>query len=352
MKKILLSTSISIALLLFFPFRFIDSHTVQAATINGLCLTDREFTDASAMTLAAIRTWLNARGGYLKGTNPDGSPFTFTDVDGDPTDPAKEIYEAATKVPYFDTITKQYLPAMNPRVLLATLYKEKPSAFTLSGRPTDATLTNLAGLKINSPSARDQIRKAGAQLRRNFYARLSVCEQTNNSWQIETPRQTGEPSPGDERDESGNTISVTPENKVVAALYSYTPWAGPVFGGGRSRLDNNPDAFKGRGGNGYFCELWKQFGWETLPGSLAIAPQNPRLICTFLGGDPSPPRCVSLNASGGTPPYTWSTTKGVLSATTGRNVQLRPPANSGSALGGTAYSVSRLRMPLAGLLCI
>lgn len=46
---------------------------------------------------------------------------------------------------------------------------------------------------------------------------------------------------------------------------------------------------------------------------------------------------VTITASGGLPPYTWSTTGGILSATTGNPVTLTPAANPGSSEPGTAY---------------
>lgn len=47
---------------------------------------------------------------------------------------------------------------------------------------------------------------------------------------------------------------------------------------------------------------------------------------------------VTLTVTGGAAPYTWSTTVGVLSSSTGSSVALTPPVNSGSGLPGIAYS--------------
>ena len=44
-----------------------------------------------------------------------------------------------------------------------------------------------------------------------------------------------------------------------------------------------------------------------------------------------------FNATGGVPPYTWSTTGGTLSTVTGSLSRLDPPANPGSGEAGTAY---------------
>lgn len=313
----------------------------HAATIDALCISERDFTNTNTMDLAAIRAWLNSRGGFLKGTKTDGTPFTFTDVDGKETDPAQEIFDAAV-LPYYDSINSQWLPGMNPQVLLTTLYKEKPAAFTLTARPSNSTLKNLAGLKINSPSARDQIQKAALTVKRNFHAALSHCKTTNNGWQVDAVKLTGEPNPGNEITVDGNPIPVFPENKAVATLYSYTPWVGPAFGGGLAIYDTNRNAYKARGGNGYFCELWKKFGWEVpAPSTPIIGPSaSPNILCRVA----APNKCVSLNVAGGTGPYQWTASQGTVTATgNGRNIQLRPPPNPGAWRVGTmAYAQAGL----------
>lgn len=51
---------------------------------------------------------------------------------------------------------------------------------------------------------------------------------------------------------------------------------------------------------------------------------------------------VTLTASGGVAPYSWETTKGTLSSTTGAVVTLTPPTNSGSSFqpGVIAYGIA------------
>jgi hypothetical protein len=324
-----LAVVLYLAVLLFFLW----GQTVQAASINGLCLTDREFWDVNSMNLDSIRAWLDNQGGYLKGTNYpiDGTPFTFIDVDGDVTDPALVIFLAAT-TPFIDPVTGQEFPGMNPRILLTTLYKEKPLAFVDPLRPTNRTLQRLAGWGTPSASARAQIQGGANQLKRDFYGRLAQCNPTIGNWQIDTARQTGEPNSGDEKYANGTAVSVTPENKVVAALYSYTPWAGEKFGGGfRSGDARIPGT--GEGGNGYFCDLWNQFLFEAPPSdSVSVDAPNPTLFCS---------KCISLNASGGTSPYTWSINKPdapfTVTGVNQQNARVRPPTNNGGYPGVQAY---------------
>jgi hypothetical protein len=337
--KIISIVTLSATWLLIVPSCFLTGDGVQAATINGLCLTEREFTDTNTMDLAAIRAWLNASGGYLRGTNSDGTPFSFTDVDGQETDPGKVIFDSVNlPFTFTDPVTKvthTITGGLNPRVLLTTMYKEQPSAFKgPPDRPNNDTLQFLAGWGTTlSPSARAQIVGAAQQLRRDFHFRLAQCMPTIGNWQVDTPRQTGT-NPGDERDENGEPFDVTPESKV-GVLYSYTPWVGEKFGGG-FKAGNPRLPGTGAGGNGLFCDLWKdKFGWEVPPPSTpTIGPtSSPTLYC----GNTTP-RCLSLNVVGGTAPYQWVPNKGTVTPSgNGRNVQLRPPANPGSKLGGIAY---------------
>jgi hypothetical protein len=118
--KILSVVTLAVAWMLTVSSSYLDGDIVHAATIDGLCINEREFTNTNTMDLAAIRAWLNSRGGFLKRTNPDGTPFTFTDVDGNSTNPAQEIFDSAI-LPYYDSgVTNQWLPGMNPQILLTT----------------------------------------------------------------------------------------------------------------------------------------------------------------------------------------------------------------------------------------
>jgi hypothetical protein len=320
----ILLTSVSVFWTLVATLIFMPRATL-AQSKNGLCMTEPEFTNVSAMgqtaaeRLQAIRDWLDGlvagspSNSFLKGRNPDGSNYTFIDLDGNPTDPAQEISNAAG------------MNNINPRVLLATLRKEKPEVFRFSERPADRALQTLAGCGT-SPTARQQIQCMGQKFKEYYYDRLAQCNATIGGWNIDLLKQTGD-TPGEEKDASGNVCSVEPESKGVAALFQYTPWIGRALGCGYSP---NPLYPNGVGGNGLYCQFWNQHGWDAPPSTdLKVSLQNPTLSCPGA-------KCVSLNASGGTPPYSWTTNKPISGAgaftlqVTGvhqQNARFRPPAN-------------------------
>lgn len=328
------------ALLIFTP------RPSYADSANGLCLTEPEFTDVNAMgqtdeqRLQAIRDWLDGllprspKGAFLKGRNPDGTSYTFQDLDNGPTDPAQEISNAAKN------------NKINPRVLLSTLRKEKPRVFKDSRRPSNRALRTLAGCG-SSPTAREQIQCMGRKLKEWFYDQLSQCSTTPGGWNVDVEKGTGDTEKNIfELNQDALRCSATPESKAVAVLYQYTPWKGRRYDGCGW---GHPDYPEGAGGNGLFCAFWKQHGWQTTsPGPLTLSPQPLTMSCAPPTPE-QPSRCLSINVSGGDPGpngYSWSitgpnltTTEGVLtvSGVTKQNVQLKPPDNPGANLAGTAY---------------
>lgn len=70
-------------------------------------------------------------------------------------------------------------------------------------------------------------------------------------------------------------------------------------------------------------------------GPLTISQQNPIFTC-----GPTTSRCVSINASGGTAPYTWSTSNGVRTVTgvNSQSLMLRAPSNPHPEVQGIAYA--------------
>mgnify|MGYP001595759323 FL=1 len=95
----------------------------------------------------------------------------------------------------------------------------------------------------------DQILDGSAQMRIDF-DRLSNGQSTAGGWKVGLAKLSGEPNPGDEKNAAGKSISVTPANKAVAVLFTYTPWVGQDWGG-QTLI----------GGNALFCKVWKKFGF-------------------------------------------------------------------------------------------
>lgn len=336
MKKILIST-LSVVWILVVQLCF--PRVGETADKNGLCLTEPEFTDFNTMDVAAVRTWLDGLGGFLRGTSDGTNPYTFIDLDGNPTDPAQEISNAARA------------NKINPRVLLTTLRKEKPRVFRDPEQPTDNTLRLLAGCG-GPTTAKKQIQCVAEQLRRDF-DRLTQCRPTGplslpdpNRWQVDVVRLAGD-APGDETDAFGESCPVQPASKTAAALLAYTPWAGAAFGCGQAPVTVLPGEEPPPlvGGNGLFCAFWRQHRWDAPPGPLALSPQPLLMNCA-----PETSRCVSINASGGTTGangYSWSVSNPdapiTVTGVNKQNVQLKPPVNNPNAGGGEAYKLTIIR---------
>jgi hypothetical protein len=154
MKKNLIVALAGLAFLVITVGRMQEARAA-AASVNGLCILEQDFTNWASMTLQDIRDFL---------ANPTRNSFMmapFTDVDGTSTDAAQEIYNAATA------------NAINPQVLLATLQKEN-RAVTRQQTPNNNVLKCLAWWGSCSPTAKDQIHQMAAQLRRDFDRVLDV----------------------------------------------------------------------------------------------------------------------------------------------------------------------------------
>jgi hypothetical protein len=305
---------------------------VRAASVNGLCIAEPDFVNLTSMSLQQIRDFLTTHNSFMRNS--------FTDVDGTITvDAALEIYNAATA------------NGINPQVVLATLQKES-SAVTMPSRSHNDILMCLAGWGANcktTSNAGEQIQKVAEQLRRDF-DRVARCETTLGGWENDSNHATGSTVNNvfyPEYDTSGSAMSATPENKAVAALYQYTPWVGTGLGGGRRQ----PSALPTVGGNGLFCSVWSRFNFEpTSPAPLAIRRAPAILQCTPNNPSPTASKCANVNASGGTPPYSWTTNKPTNPKEPGaftlqvtgvhqQNARFRPPVNSGGYPGVKAYAI-------------
>lgn len=180
------------------------------ATYNQPFITDRDFKNYSSMSIDDIRSFLTKWNSCLQGQ--------IQDVDGQKFEPAQVIYEAAQKY------------RISPKVLLATAEKEQ-CAITSAQLSADR-LALLMGAGTRS-TARDQISYA-AQLFRSYLSDLDAKGATTSGWEVGVTNLT----------EDG--VNVTPANRAVAALFTYTPYAGAQWGG------NQPQW----GGNYLFYDAW------------------------------------------------------------------------------------------------
>lgn len=262
--------------------------------INELCLDNQELTDPSLMTLKEIRTFLEGNRSFLQGQ--------IADVDGVMIDPAQEISNAAQKF------------GINPQVLLGILQREQGAA-TARTRLQDRRLRRIMGwdprdlvVPLTNKSIREQLRDGAAQLRRDF-DRLSRGEPTGppgaEGWEVGVEKMTTD------------GVLVTPATKASADMYAYNPEVGRLWGGGRLV-----------GGNSDFCQWWERFGFGR-PEPLVLNPQNPTLTC--------PDGSVTFTASGGTPPYTWETTKGAITPNGQKNENGTLTLGNNPDIFGLAY---------------
>jgi len=212
------------------------STPASSTPYNDMCLSDNDFTNTSTMSYEDIKKFLKDKNSFLKGAEVEDVDRAFFD----PTE-------------FIDFAAQTY--GINPQVILSTLQKE-------SGAVRSPISLPVKDLKLimgyGKPSTiTDQILDGTAQMRRDF-DRLSNGQPTAGGWRVGVAKLSGEPNPGDERDKFGNTISVTPANKAVAVLFSYTPWVGKDWGGGFSVREPRRAKI---GGNALFCRVWKDYGF-------------------------------------------------------------------------------------------
>ncbi|MHA1288601.1 MAG: InlB B-repeat-containing protein, partial [Candidatus Thorarchaeota archaeon] len=184
------------------------------AVYNTNWMPDSVFTGELDTYVCQIRNFLSDRGSCL--ANP------ISDVDGQIIDIPALIIEAA----------QQY--EINPKVILATMQKEQ-SAITKC--PGDA-LSALMG--AGSPStAREQI-DFGTSLFRAYLTELQNNGVTRSGWKVGIPKTTVD------------GVTVTSASRAVAALFTYTPYAGVVWGGNMSSV----------GGTQLFKSAWDMFNFD------------------------------------------------------------------------------------------
>lgn len=166
---------------------------------NEPFLTDEEYENIESMTFDQIRDFLKEQGSFLSGT--------IEDVDGELIDPAKLIYDAAQAY------------KINPQVLLTTMQKESGTVTATERSPNPIILKLIMGYSTPS-TIKAQINDAAWQFRK-YFLDLQTKGITVSGWQVGVPKSTED------------QITVTPANKAVAALFTYTPWVGGGWGGKR-----------------------------------------------------------------------------------------------------------------------
>ena len=229
-----------IALVLLVALAAILPVTAHAAT-DDLLISDHEFTQADAMSLADVHAFLQQRNSPL-------AELFLPDSDGALKYPTEILWLAANEA------------RISPKVLLTTLQKEqrlvtdpKPSArqidFAMGYGCPDGS-----GCSERFRGFGKQIRGAALQFR-GYLDDLATKGETIAAWAVGRMKQTGD------------GFTITPKNAATAALYSYTPWRG---GGNGSRI----------GGNMSFARIWKEwFGGGAWPdGTILEAPDGARWL--------------------------------------------------------------------------
>lgn len=177
------------------------------------------------MSLLQIRDLFAQNNSFLAGQ--------ILDVDGETIDPALLI---------FDT-SRQY--AINPQVLLAKLQSEN-GAIKRSSRPSDIQLRTIMGCGGSGTlqtAIRVQIDCAAQALRTHFDAQQLPDGRTVSGWRVGETKQTQNILSTAANPREG--LPVIPATKAVAALYTYTPYRGRIWGGVA-------------GGNSLFVEVFRR----------------------------------------------------------------------------------------------
>ncbi|MFA4917115.1 MAG: hypothetical protein WC560_10650 [Syntrophales bacterium] len=272
------------------------STQTSSASYNDMCLSDNDFTNTSTMSYEDIKKFLQDKDSFLK---EDG----VKDVNGHVFDPTE----------FIDFAAQTY--GINPQVLLTTLQKESGAVRTPLRLPVK-DLKHIMG--YSKPSTiTDQILDGTAQMRRDF-DRLSNGQPTAGEWQKGVTKNSLDPLP------------VTPANKAVAVLFSYTPWVGQEWGGRK-------------GGNALFCQVWKDFGFfkPTDCGASKICYTTRQMYVN---------QTQTLTVTNPVPgtTYTWNVASGggSISPTTGTSVSYTAPASNPNC-----YLNPNIQMSAEGAVC-
>ncbi len=185
------------------------------AVYNTNWMTDSIFTGELDITAGQIREFLSSQNSCL--ANP------ISDVDGQTIDIPILISESSN---HYD---------INPKVILATMQKEQSA---ISNCPSSYALSALMG--AGSPStARAQI-DFGTSLFRAYLTELQNNGVTRSGWKVNYPKTTVD------------GVTVTPASRAIAGLFTYTPYAGVVWGGNMSSV----------GGTQLFKSAWDMYNFD------------------------------------------------------------------------------------------
>lgn len=199
------------------------------AQYNTNWMPDSVFTGELNIEISQIRNFLSSQGSCL------ASPIQ--DSDGQIIDVPKLVYEASQR---YD---------INPKVILATMQKEQ-SAITRC--PSSTARAFLMGANVPS-TARAQI-DLGTKYFRDYLTELQNTGHTRSGWMVGIPKTTVD------------GVTVTPASRAVAALFTYTPYAGTVWGGNNNSI----------GGTQLFKSAWDLFKFDQ-----PFAPPDCFMLNTF-----------------------------------------------------------------------
>ena len=217
------------------------THTTEEQPLyNQAFVSDQDFEDYGSMSLDDIRAFLVKWDSCLQGQ--------IEDTDGQRFEPAQVIYKAAQTY------------HISPMVLLVTMEKEQRSVTSTHLSVNARSWLMGAG----SPStARDQIMYA-ARLFRSYFDDLDEKGTTVSGWKVGISKLTQD------------GVEITPVNRSVAALFTYTPYAGAQWGG------NQPQW----GGNYLFYDIWhNKFRFEAVSTDMSIV--EPSMPAPIVGSSPS-----------------------------------------------------------------
>jgi len=187
-------------------------------------ISDEDMTDYTRMSLAGIETFLDNEGGIL-------ANYSTTDLDGVTRSAGEIIYNTS------------YRYRLNPQFIISHIQKESSLITGSNSNLIDWAL----GYGVCDSCSKDnpnvikykgfakQLDAAGNKIRNSYLADLEASNSTISGWGVGRAKTTLD------------GITITPQNKATAVLYTYTPWLG--YHGG----DNSV------GGNSLFYDVMERF---------------------------------------------------------------------------------------------